>query len=412
MNQDLTSIAREVVRDFFAKNTPLNELITARAQESKLNEHMIRRLCEMANTETRLQFYRQPGINQAAALFEPADAAKIIVIKEPEMPTETDYMLPPTPHADVVIVKQGSSESLLTKAASAKQERRSKFEIEEKRASVTLRYSDFVDARNAFLQETKNYFRESDSRLGRDINKMASYVDGQETLKAIFPHMKDYMQKLGMQKQAMEMEELMNEKLPVTYVIGTNPVVLKYKECIMQGEKLRNSIVELERAEGIVEKKANAAVVAQRGVPLLTSLGQRLKALWAGAPGIAGKEGGTFALKNNKLVYGLGAGIPLGAAVLGSHMSGKQQEAGARQMEEQMATASSFDNPDPHAQRKDETQLDREIRDKGFGVAMRNESDRQMQLQRLAYRNQDSGAAPAKSVGISDQFRTENKVKS
>lgn len=411
MNQDLTSIAREVVRDFFAKSTPLNELIAAKAHESKLNEHMIRRLCEMANTETRQQFYRQPGINQAAALFEPADSTKIIVVKEPETPMETDYMLPPTPHADVVVLKQGSSDVSLNKAASIRQERRSKFELEEKRANVTLRYSDFVDARNAFLQETKNYFRESDNHLGKDINKMASFVDGQETLKAIFPHMKDYMTKVGMQKQAMEMEELMNEKIPVTYVIGTNPVVLKYKECIMQGDKLRNSIVELERAEGIVEKKANAAV-ATRGVPLLTRLGQGLKAMWGGAPSAAGEAGGTFALKNNKLVYGLGAGVPLGAAVLGSHMSGRQQEAGAKQMAEQMTYGSSFDNPDPQATRQDETQLDREIRDKGFGVAMQNEGDRVMRQQREAYYKQQGSGGSTPSRGISDQFRTENKVKS
>jgi len=380
MKHDLTSLARDVVRRFFAGKTPLNDSISAIAQEQALNEHMVRRLCELANTNTRLQFYQQPGINQAAALFEPADATKIIVInKEPDM--SSDYMFPPQmATGKTVVIKEAS----LQKTASAKQERRRLFELEEKRANVTLRYSDFVEARNGFLREAKNFFREGHD--SKDLNKMASFIDGQATLKSIFPHLQKYMGDLGMNKVAMEIEELMNEKIPVTYVMGTHPLVLKYKDCIMTGDRLRNSIVELERAESISEKKA--AVV----------------------PFLKGLAGGLNPLKwsmGTKLMVGL----PVGMGLYGAHAKSKELSKAQAAGEELAGNMSSFDNPEVPVPGR-EGEFERDVRDIGYWPAHNKRMEEAQRVQSVnQLNNADNGGSAVPSRSLSANARREaNRV--
>ena len=377
------------MKRFFSEQVPLNDSISALAQERSLNEHMVRRLCELANTNTRLQFYQQPGINQAAALFEPADSTKIIVInKEPDM--SSDYMLPP-PLATTVVVKEAS---VMQKTASVKQERRRLFEIEEKRANVTLRYSDFVDARNSFLTETKNFFREGHD--SKDMNKMASFIDGQDTLKAIFPHLQKYMGDLGMHKVAMEIEELMNEKLPVTYVVGTHPLVLKYKDCIMKGDRLRNSIVELERAEGISEREvAKQANPFVRGAAFakdfIAPLAHPVK--WMGS---------------NKLMTAFMA-APVALGVYGAHAGSGVREQQRVAGEELAGNMSTFDNPEAQVPGR-ENEFERDVRDLGYWPAhtkRMDESQRQMKVGLLDGANNGSSAIPSRS--LSDNARREAK---
>lgn len=381
MEHDINSLARDVVAKFFADKTPLNDSISAIAKERALNEHMTRRLCEQANTDTRLQFYKQPGINQAAALFEPADSTKIIIVKEPERDMSADYIFPPqlaTGNAVEITIKTASIE----KAASERMQKRLKFDIEEKRASVTLRYSDFVGARNAFLKEAKNFLREDHD--AKDLNKMASFIDGQETLRSIFPHLQKYMNDLGMQKMAMEIEELMNEKLPVTYVIGTHPLVMKYKGCIFQGDRLKNAIVELERAENIIEKKA--------------FVGATLKALnpirWAMA---------------NKGTAALMVGLPVGMAAYGAHQSSGQQAQMHDQMKAEVPFMSSYDNPEPQTPKRG-NEYENDMREKGLIEANMSRMDESMRLAKVNRVDGRTGAGSSiPSRGLYDQARVDAK---
>jgi len=191
LGHELASLAKQVVERFFQTNEALTDIIRELVAQRDMNEHIIRRLCEMVNTETRLRFYRTPGINQAAALFEPADAAKIIIIKK-DVPTDEsiplDYMLGP---------KYASVKSEPIKIDIPEQKEKP-IDLEEKKAHIIMRYSEYTDARNAFLREVKNYLRDDGDAI--DINKMASFIDGQNMLRKMFPHVEEFLGKVKLHK--------------------------------------------------------------------------------------------------------------------------------------------------------------------------------------------------------------------
>lgn len=235
---DLRTMVKEAVSGFLGNSGSLTDTIGEIAKREKLNEHMIRRVCEGANTETRLHFYRQPGINQAAAMFPVADAESIINTMFPEASstpsTSIDYMLPP-PTATIKVTEIKREEE-----TPEPEEKEDKRKDREKEARLYLSYEKFKDLRESFFKEARQYLL--NNRAAENINKMASAIDGQETLRAIFPTLQEYLYNYNLHKSAASIQDYLNKDLQVTYVIGDNPLVIKYKTLMDDCNKLKGEI--------------------------------------------------------------------------------------------------------------------------------------------------------------------------
>lgn len=239
---ELRSLIKEVVKGFLEKKGDLTDLIADVSKRESLNEHMIRRVCEGANTETRLHFYRQPNINQASALFPVADAESIINMLFPEVAqgpsSSVDYMQPP-PSATVKVIEISSPEKVEKKASLSSPTEGRRAEIE-KQARTYLAYEKFKELREDFFKEARQYLL--NHKTPEDINKMANFVDGQDTLKAVFPTMEEYLAYYNLHKSASNIKDYLNKDLKVTYVIGDNPLVVKYKTLCDKVQTVRDQL--------------------------------------------------------------------------------------------------------------------------------------------------------------------------
>ena len=236
---DLRALIQEVVKGFLGNKGSLNDLITESAQREKLNEHMIRRVCEGANTETRLHFYRQPNVNQASALFPVADAESIINMLFPEAttgsPSSADYMLPP-PSATVKVIEIESKEEEPKK----EEKKEDKREEREKEARLHWAYEKFKTVREDFFKEARQLVL--NTRNPEGLNKMASYIDNQETLRAVWPTLEEYLKDYNLHKSAADIKDYLNKDLNVTYVIGDHPLVVKYKTLVENCNQVRDQM--------------------------------------------------------------------------------------------------------------------------------------------------------------------------
>jgi hypothetical protein len=237
---NLNALIKEAVTEFLGQHGSLNDIIGGISTREKLNEHMIRRVCEGANTETRLHFYRQPDINQASALFPVADAESIINMlftQNDEPSSSVDYMLPP-PSATVKVIE------ISEEPEEEEEPKEDKRKDREKEARLYLAHEKFKGLRENFFKEARQYLL--NTRTPENINKMASAIDGQETLRAVFPTMEEYLAHYNLHKSASSIKDYLNKDLNVTYVIGDNPLVIKYKtlvdDCRQIKEQLRGEI--------------------------------------------------------------------------------------------------------------------------------------------------------------------------
>jgi hypothetical protein len=235
---ELRDMIKEAISGFLGNSGSLTDIIGEMSQRENLNEHMIRRVCVGANTETRLHFYRQPGVNQASALFPVADAESIINMMFPEASSESstpiDYMLPP-PTATIKVTTIESEED--TPEPEPKEDKR---KDREKEARLYLAHEKFKGLRENFFKEARQYLL--NHRNAADINKMASHVDGQETLRAVYPTFEEYLVNYNLQKSAADIKDYLNKDLQVTYVIGDNPLVIKYKTLMENCNKLKDDL--------------------------------------------------------------------------------------------------------------------------------------------------------------------------
>jgi len=236
---DLRALIKEAVTGFLGQKGSLNDIVTDLSKREKLNEHMIRRVCEGANTETRLHFYRQPNINQASALFPVADAESIINMlfaqNEAGPSSSVDYMLPP-PSATVKVVEISTEDEKSPEPEPKEDKRKDR----EKEARLYLAHEKFKGLRENFFKEARQYLL--NTKNPENINKMASAVDGQETLRAVFPTLEEYLKQYSLHKSAADIKDYLNKDLKVTYVIGDNPLVIKYKTLAEDCNKIRETL--------------------------------------------------------------------------------------------------------------------------------------------------------------------------
>jgi hypothetical protein len=232
---DLRALIQEVVKGFLGNNGSLNDLITDAARREKLNEHMIRRVCEGANTETRLHFYRQPNVNQASALFPVADAESIINMLFPEASTSSvDYMLPPS-SATIKVVEVESKEE--PKKEEKKEDKRAE---REKEARLHWAHEKFKEVRENFFKEARQYVL--NTRNPEGLNKMASFVDGQDVLRAVWPTLEEYFHYYNLHKSAASIKDYLNKDINATYVIGDHPLVIKYSTLVEKCKEVRDQM--------------------------------------------------------------------------------------------------------------------------------------------------------------------------
>lgn len=224
---DLKQLTKEVVKKYLDEKVELNEGIKEVSKREKLNENMIRRLVESANTETRLHFYRQPGINQAAALFPVADADVILNELLGECQEEDiaeDYLIPPKREITIVSVQKDDKPpvTVIKKA--------SRNELLKKQAYLEYRYDQFRRDREEFFKEARAYIM--DKKKPEDINKMAAAIDGQQGLRDVFETLVEYLQNYNMHKEAAEIEKYIAKDLPAKFLVQEHPLVKKYRKML------------------------------------------------------------------------------------------------------------------------------------------------------------------------------------
>ena len=232
---DLRALIKEAVSGFLGQKGSLNDIISELATREELNEHMVRRVCEGANTETRLHFYRQPNVNQASALFPVADAESIInMLFSSEGPSSSvDYMLPPSG----ATLKIEISEEKEDEDEESEEDPRADHE---KEARLYLAHEKFKSIREDFFKEARQYLL--NTKNPTNINKMASAVDGQDTLLAVFPTLDSYLKEYNLDKYASDIKDYLNKDLNVTYVFGDAPLVIKYKTLVDNCNQVREQL--------------------------------------------------------------------------------------------------------------------------------------------------------------------------
>jgi len=234
---DLRALIKEAVSGFLGQKGSLNDIISDLATQNDLNEHMIRRVCEGANTETRLHFYRQPNINQASALFPVADAESIINMlfspDEAGPSSSVDYMLPPSGATIKIEISEEEEDEPEEEKEDPRADR-------EKEARLYLAHEKFKNIREDFFKEARQYLL--NTKNPKNINKMASAVDGQDTLLAVFPTLDNYLKEYNLHKYASDIKDYLNKDLAVTYVFGDAPLVIKYKTLVENCNQVREQL--------------------------------------------------------------------------------------------------------------------------------------------------------------------------
>jgi hypothetical protein len=95
MTDDLKQIAGKISEAYLLKKQDMNDAIQSVASEKKLNQEIIKRICEFANQNTYLSIFHSDKLKRGNINFDLADANRIIAkIKENNM-AEKDYLTSP-----------------------------------------------------------------------------------------------------------------------------------------------------------------------------------------------------------------------------------------------------------------------------------------------------------------------------
>lgn len=95
MLDEIKKLAGSVSEAYLTKKAPMTDAIVIIAKSNKLNEELIKRLCEIANQNTYLSLFHGSKDGRGNIEFDLADAAKVIEkIKELDMGNE-DYLKTP-----------------------------------------------------------------------------------------------------------------------------------------------------------------------------------------------------------------------------------------------------------------------------------------------------------------------------
>lgn len=193
---------------------------------------------------TRQQLYNTPGVEQHKVIFEIADPEEIIATRTQETSGEvpvvhSDYLQPPSIHIFEKKVEEVPSTDDV--------ENQVIVILNEKKASVAQAeegseraYAEWKEAQAGFFEEIKDELMAKDI-TGADICKMASAIDGQDTLRLMTDKVISFL--YGIDKQAaMDFTDLINKDLNVTYVEGNHPLTIRYKGCVLGGRKVRDMI--------------------------------------------------------------------------------------------------------------------------------------------------------------------------
>lgn len=348
MKEKLQQLAKKASLSFIEEGIPLNTSIAGIAKEDGLEKEMVSRICEMANMITRLHYFKQPDVDQARLQFDIASPDGVLKESPTEEPikdlfdTPVDYLTPPVNTKPAVKVIDITPEEPDVKVIEI-QIHQKKAEMEDQNARLQIAYMKYLDTREAFIKEAKSHL--NDGHPVSDLNELGDYIDKQAGLKMMLPQLK-----VSMEKQAYELEDLINKDLNVTYVIGNHPLTVKYLGSVTAAEDVRNAarnlnetssaIDSLERTievESVDLKKkdlskeaASISESVKKIIPIIPKSPGLGPADAVGKPGLARGIGGKVwgMAKKHPVMAGL-IGVPLALEAYGAfkrNMGGVPQE--------------------------------------------------------------------------------------
>lgn len=95
MLEKLKKIAGKISEDYLLKNIDMNTAVAKAARDEKMNDEIVRRICEFANQNVYLSLFSDP-VKRGNIVFDLADPEQVLnKLKEKSMDT-ADYLTPPT----------------------------------------------------------------------------------------------------------------------------------------------------------------------------------------------------------------------------------------------------------------------------------------------------------------------------
>lgn len=261
----LNDFASKAVKDFLQNKTSLNESITKIAEEQDLNKDQVSRICERANMGVRLSLYKTPGVEQHKVAFELADPEKVALKKSPDegfIFVHSDYLREPKKFAmetrkesfpNPNDVKRRFRGVLADKQA----------EFEEIKRDMEMAFYHYKEAKAELLSEIRKQAlsQPTAKQAAKVILETASYIDDQAALRNI--HKEVVATVAGVNKQAAAMVDEGNKyDLKATYIVKTNPMVMRYTD---YAEKLRGLDKEYSRHKSMSEAIQNMNRIVEVG---------------------------------------------------------------------------------------------------------------------------------------------------
>ena len=269
---ELLEIAKQIAGEFLAgytENQDVNPVIIKIVSDHPVTEEQLRRIIEFVNHLVRNNLYRDPKANQAAALFVPGDfnivAPQCLAnYHEQEIIEDApDYYESPE---SVIIVKEASAKSRKVREPDTEFIKISTAYKLEKIASkkksikdkIAVAAMDVTAKAEAFLKEASDYIRFYNKP--KDIIKMAATIDrGAFGDLAKIASMSNAVPK-DLKPEFEALFKLINYELPVNYILGDHPLVLRYRgyaTARKEVQKLYDKLKKLEEEESALYEVEN-----------------------------------------------------------------------------------------------------------------------------------------------------------